>query len=278
MDRSTLSWLATMLAILGTAVITGHPAWGVVTGLAILLAAAATAAGAVNARSANSTVERRLAGRKIPNSLVTLSSAAILAVYAAGYHRTRSAADDFEARAARRKTAAPVAATAMVAAPKGTTPKVEALATVTPPVTPRLKKNHPRTSTAIPAMPSPPIEDSRTTPPIPPAPSATNEPLSEPVAPSPAVAPQLRYKDGNYLGWGTCRHGDIQASVVIENGKIVSTAIAQCLTRYSCSWIADLPGQVVNRQNSKVDYVSGATQSSDAFSDAVADALSKASE
>jgi uncharacterized protein with FMN-binding domain len=276
MDRSTLSWLATILAILGAAIITGHPAWGAVTGLAILLMAAAIAAGTVGTRSASSTVERRLAGQKIPNSLVTLSSAAILAVYAAGYHRTGSAADEFEARAARHKTAAPVAATAT--APRATTPKVEAHAIVVTPVAPRLKKDHPRPLTAVPTAPPPPTEDSRATPLTPLETAATNDPLPEPAAPSPAVAPQLRYKDGTYLGWGTCRHGDIQASVVVQNGKIVSTAIAQCLTRYSCSWIVDLPGQVVSRQNSKVDYVSGATQSSDAFSDAVADALSKASE
>jgi uncharacterized protein with FMN-binding domain len=276
MDRSTLSWLATILAILGVAIITGHPAWGVVTGLAVLLVAAAMAAGAIGPRSASSTVERRLAGQKIPNSLVTLSSAAILAVYAAGYHRTRSAADEFEEQAARHKTAAPVSPT--VAAPTATTPKVAARAAVPHPVAPRIKKGHPGSSIAVPTLPSPPREDLRITLPVPPEPPATNDPPAEPVAPSPAVASQLRYKDGTYLGWGTCRHGDIQASVVVENGKIVSTAIAQCLTRYSCSWIAELPGQVVSRQNSKVDYVSGATQSSDAFSDAVANALSKASE
>jgi uncharacterized protein with FMN-binding domain len=87
---------------------------------------------------------------------------------------------------------------------------------------------------------------------------------------------QDQYKDGTYLGWGSCRHGDIQASVVIENGRIASATIAQCLTRYSCSWIDALPGQVVSRQNTNVDYVSGATQSTDAFADAVAEALSKA--
>jgi uncharacterized protein with FMN-binding domain len=63
----------------------------------------------------------------------------------------------------------------------------------------------------------------------------------------------------------------------------------QCLTRYSCSWISprtpgtgspefDLPGQVVTRQSAKVDYVSGATESSDAFFQAISQALSKASE
>ena len=41
-----------------------------------------------------------------------------------------------------------------------------------------------------------------------------------------------------YSGWGTSRHGDIQATVVIEGGRIASAVITQCLTRYSCSWVA----------------------------------------
>jgi uncharacterized protein with FMN-binding domain len=61
----------------------------------------------------------------------------------------------------------------------------------------------------------------------------------------------------------------------VESGRIASATIAQCLTRYSCSWIEALPGQVVRRQSTKVDYVSGATESTDAFADAVADALAK---
>ncbi|HEY6356640.1 MAG TPA: FMN-binding protein, partial [Vicinamibacterales bacterium] len=75
---------------------------------------------------------------------------------------------------------------------------------------------------------------------------------------------------------GSSRHGDIQATVVIAEGKIASATITQCLTRYSCSLIAHLQGQVVTRQSADVDYVSGATQSTDAFYYAVADALSKA--
>jgi uncharacterized protein with FMN-binding domain len=89
------------------------------------------------------------------------------------------------------------------------------------------------------------------------------------------------------LGWGSCRHGDIEASVTIQEGKIALVAISQCLTRYSCGWIApkiqggglpDLPSQVVERQGPKVDYVSGATESSYAFADAVVAALAKATE
>ena len=86
------------------------------------------------------------------------------------------------------------------------------------------------------------------------------------------------YKDGLYFGWGTSRHGDIQASVLIAGGKIVSAVIAQCLTRYSCSWIDKLPGQVVTRQSPNVDYVSGATESSDAFFEAITQALTKSAQ
>jgi uncharacterized protein with FMN-binding domain len=90
------------------------------------------------------------------------------------------------------------------------------------------------------------------------------------------LMPKEKLKDGTYLGWGTCRHGDIQASVTVENGRITASSIAQCWTRYSCSWVAHLPPQVVARQAPEVDYVSGATQSANAFYWAVVDALSKA--
>jgi uncharacterized protein with FMN-binding domain len=84
------------------------------------------------------------------------------------------------------------------------------------------------------------------------------------------------YRDGTYSGWGTSRHGDIQASVEILGGRITAATITQCLTRYSCSWISALPPQVLARQSAEVDYVSGATQSANAFYQAVVEALSKA--
>jgi uncharacterized protein with FMN-binding domain len=106
---------------------------------------------------------------------------------------------------------------------------------------------------------------------------AAQQPVVE--APGPvtlAARAEAQFKDGTFLGWGYCRHGDIQASVVIEGGRIVSTGITQCLTRYSCKWIEQLPGQVVDRQAARVDLVSGATESTEAFEDAIADALLKA--
>jgi uncharacterized protein with FMN-binding domain len=102
-------------------------------------------------------------------------------------------------------------------------------------------------------------------------------PAAPPQTPAPAVTPAAaRYKDGTYTGWGTCRHGDIQATVVISSGRILSASISQCWTRYPCSWIAALPPQVAQRQSPEVDYVSGATQSTNAFYYAVVDALAKA--
>jgi uncharacterized protein with FMN-binding domain len=280
MSKSSLSWLAITLIIAGAAITAGHPALGTITGLAILILGIGTAVGAlpVRGQSDDYIVERRVAGQKISNTLVTLSSAAILAVYAAGYHRTGAAEDRFEVQTARRSTAAPIAAG--VVAPKAPLPGPDATPMVPRSPTPPLRKDYSRPSSNTAPKVAPvtsPVEQSQETPSAPaPAPTAA-DPVAEPAAP-PVLAVQMKYKDGTYLGWGTCRHGDIQASVVIQNGQIASTAVATCATRYSCSWISNLPGQVVDRQSPKVDYVSGATQSSDAFSDAVAEALSKAGE
>ena len=63
---------------------------------------------------------------------------------------------------------------------------------------------------------------------------------------------------------------------MIEKGRIVAAAISQCHTRYSKSVIAKLPGQAVERQSPYVDEVSGATESSDAFYNALREALKKA--
>jgi uncharacterized protein with FMN-binding domain len=116
-----------------------------------------------------------------------------------------------------------------------------------------------------------------------PAPAAAPAPASASAAEAPTYdpsdepyVPRGPYKDGTYLGWGYSRHGDIQASVEIQNGHIASAVIAQCLTRYSCDVIEKLPPQVAKRQSPEVDLVSGATESADAFYGAVVEALSKA--
>ncbi len=56
----------------------------------------------------------------------------------------------------------------------------------------------------------------------------------------------------------------------------MSAEITRCGTRYPCSKIAALPGQVVARQGPTVDRVSGATDSATAYRAAVTAALAKA--
>jgi uncharacterized protein with FMN-binding domain len=94
---------------------------------------------------------------------------------------------------------------------------------------------------------------------------------------APVAATPKAWKDGKYTGWGYSPHGNIEAAITIEGGRIASAIISQCRTRYSCAVIDTLPPQVAQRQSPDVDYVSGATQSADAFYEAVVAALNKAS-
>ena len=113
-----------------------------------------------------------------------------------------------------------------------------------------------------------------------PAPFIAPTPIKAPPPPPPPApaAPPARphYKDGTYFGWGYSHHGDILAQVVIEDGRITSATISECKTRYSCSVIDKLPPQVAERQSADVDFVSGATESADAFSEGVTEALKQA--
>jgi uncharacterized protein with FMN-binding domain len=99
---------------------------------------------------------------------------------------------------------------------------------------------------------------------------------SDPAAPGAGPATPTVWKDGMYTGWGFSPHGNIEAAVTIKGGRITNAVISQCRTRYPCAVIDTLPPQVAQRQSPNVDYVSGATQSADAFYEAVAAALDKA--
>src|SRR5579859_4266660 len=296
MDKSTLLLAAIILAVFGASTAAGHPHWGAFTGIAIILLAAGLGAGTLPLRSQDFAEERTSPTQRISNSLITLSSAAIVAVYAAGYHRTSSAAHRFDSQIPQQRTSATIA----IAMPP---PAASAGSAVAPPVSstaaPAVKKNTKKPSTpdrkAAPSTgtdsagssassTSAPSSSSTTSPP---AEAAAPPAVAAPAVAAPAAPAKSAYKDGVYLGWGSCRHGDIEASVTIQEGKIALVAISQCLTRYSCGWIApkipgaglpDLPSQVVERQSPKVDYVSGATESSYAFADAVVAALAKATE
>jgi uncharacterized protein with FMN-binding domain len=100
-----------------------------------------------------------------------------------------------------------------------------------------------------------------------------------PAAPTPTAAKGIdiaALKNGVYYGWGQSRHGDIEAAVEIQDGRITGAWITKCQTAYPCGWISALPPQVIARQSPETDYISGATQSTDAFYQAVVRALDKA--
>jgi len=212
-------------------------------------------------------------------------------VYAAGFLRTAAAANRLAAME-RKRPAAPGASLnpAVATAPaklRSSLPPAATHVQAPPPAAPAVAPVPPAstsapvaTSTALPVA----VAAVPTTPaPVPaaPAPVAVPDPAvvlpPAPVAPAVAATPAApTFKDGIFYGWGHCRHGDLQASVEIKGGKIVASAIAQCFTRYSQDVIAALPPEVVQRQSNNVDWVSGATESSDAFFYAVGEALKQA--
>jgi len=134
------------------------------------------------------------------------------------------------------------------------------------------RKAESATASAAEAAPAVEDEGAATTP----VAAQSPVPVPAPVPAAPAEPARAGLKDGTYYGWGTCRHGDIQAAVVIEEGKITVARVERCLTRYSCNWITPIPPRILVKQGTTYDYVSGATESSDAFQDAVAEALSQA--
>lgn len=268
--------------------------------------------------SARSTRSASASSTRIANSLVAIGSASVLVIYAAGYWRTRAAAERIERASSRRaapieapaptletpRAVAPAAETApnatnelaradvpvqSTAAPAAAAPK-PVVSAVSPTQSPVTRSTAVAVAAAAPSAPvvetkadALPQTSSAVTAPTLVAPIESDATSTAPVTLAPAIAATDvaakaagAYKDGTYTGWGTCRHGDIEATVVVASGRITSATISQCLTRYPCSWIQALPPQVVQRQSAEVDYVSGATQSADAFYGAVVAALSKA--
>ena len=234
--------------------------------------------------------------RWLKSNLVTLGSAAVLAVYSAGYARTRTAAAQFadEPRGRRAQDRPAHEVAAPPAAPRAdsaaTTPaKIDSATTAPAPAAKRVAAKTPPAAAKAESV-SQPVVNADTAPkptktvdvtppavattPVAPAPPPPTPPVDS--AAKTADTARVQLKDGTFSGWGTSRHGDIEAAVEIKNGHIVSAFIVQCLTQYSCSWVSALPPQVVTRQSPEVDYVSGATQSSNAFYYAIVEALKKA--
>ncbi len=108
--------------------------------------------------------------------------------------------------------------------------------------------------------------------------SSTPAPNQGPLVllPTPTPLPGT-YRDGTYKAVGNSRHGPIEATVVIQNGKITSANVSSCGTRYPCSDVNPLIREVLSTQKAPVHYVSGATDSSQAYFGAIKSALAQAS-
>ncbi|MEP6621583.1 MAG: FMN-binding protein [bacterium] len=201
--------------------------------------------------------------------LVALGTAAVLAVYGVGFVRTQAAAARLDGEKPRRRPPAPVAV-----AQHSADVSISAPATAE-----AITKGAPAAGQALKVKPEPKGDAASAMsgaerPKITALASAIGDTATKAPADTTRTFPDL--KDGVYTGWGTSRHGDIEARVEIRNGRIFSASIAQCLTMYSVYWIAALPPQVVKRQSPEVDFISGATESTNAFYDGVVEALKKA--
>src|SRR5260370_7038637 len=182
MDKSSLLVVEVGLAVFGASVAAGHPAWGTFTGIAIILLAAGLAAGTLPLDSQAYFDERIGPSQRISNRLITLSSAAIVAIYAAGYHRTSSAAHRFDSQTSQQRTSATIVG---VAPPPGAD---EATSEAPPPpAAPSPKKNSARTPVA--PRKTQPSDSRATSPPLP------------------------RSKNGLYLPWRSCPHRHIKTSL-----------------------------------------------------------------
>jgi uncharacterized protein with FMN-binding domain len=93
---------------------------------------------------------------------------------------------------------------------------------------------------------------------------------------STAASAASSYKDGTYRGQGSSRRGGVSVAVTVQSGSITNVQITSVNTEYPVSRIASLPAAVVKQQTVNVNTISGATYSTQAFKQAVQQALALA--
>lgn len=88
---------------------------------------------------------------------------------------------------------------------------------------------------------------------------------------------QGNYKDGIYTGTGKGNNGEIAVEVVVEGGNVISVTLTHGETEgiYEAAE-QQVVGEIIRRQTTEVDGVSGATNTSNGIKEAVANALKDA--
>ena len=89
---------------------------------------------------------------------------------------------------------------------------------------------------------------------------------------------ESKWNDGEYEGTAEGMHGDMEVSVTIEKGKISKIDIVSQAETEGVSDVAveRVPEDIIKKQSTEVDTVSGATESSKTIISAVEEALNKA--
>lgn len=213
--------------------------------------------------------------RKLNKNLLALGSAAIVSVYAVGLaHTAGSSASTSAASAAQSGAVTQTAPTTMaraIASATATAPPASTSNSVVPPGRSREREQEHEggafSSGGGPVNVAPSPTATAT------APAASQ---SVPAQGVPAQSAGTKYKDGTYTGSGTSRLGDVSVAVTIQGGQISDVRITGGTTHYPLSRISRLPGEVVSAQGTNIQLVSGATYSSQAFKQAVTQALTQA--
>jgi uncharacterized protein with FMN-binding domain len=204
--------------------------------------------------------------KKMPGRLVALSASAVATIYVAGLLSTQPAAESVAASAGADPAlaATPSSSLTNAAADPTGTPVVVVGASATPAPTVSSTAAPTASSTATPTTAAAAT------------PVATSTPAATATATAATAASTSTSADGTYSATGSSRFGNVGVSVTISGGKITNVQITRVTTSFPVSRIASLPGQVIQNQTANVNVVTGATYSSQAFKQAVQQALAQA--
>ncbi len=86
---------------------------------------------------------------------------------------------------------------------------------------------------------------------------------------------QDKYKDGTYIGIGQGKNPDLKVSVTVKDGKIANVEIVSNNETKGKEALNVVPKEIVDKQSTDVDVVSGATMTSKGIMAAVNDALNQ---
>jgi uncharacterized protein with FMN-binding domain len=130
------------------------------------------------------------------------------------------------------------------------------------------------------------VPDSPTAPATPasqPTAAGDGPPAQPAVAPTPSPTPSGQYRNGSYTGDDvSMRFGDVQVKVIVSGGRITDVQAVQMPSdRARSAYISQVAGpmlhdEVLQAQSARIDTLSGATYTSDAYAQSVQAALDQA--